>query len=188
MALPRTTDRVDYPRLALADPDGGWELWAGVPRGKPPMSVAHNWVVRALGRALDRQLDEAAFVVQTNLGRVLWAEGNAFIPDVMVVPIVLARHALAERPDALESYAEPLPFIAEVWSPSTGGYDIRVKLAAYQERGDAEIWRLHPFDRTLTRWLRQDDGAYLELVHTGGIVELAALPGVAIDLDALFAP
>ncbi len=103
------------------------------------------------------------------------------------MPTALVRRALAEHPEALETYAEPLPFVAEVWSPSTGGYDVRVKLAAYRQRGDGEIWRIHPYDRTLTRWIRQDDGTYAELIHTGGTIELPALPGVSIDLDALFA-
>jgi hypothetical protein len=39
----------------------------------------------------------------------------------------------------------------------------------------------------LTRWVRQSDGSYEELVHREGIVRPAALPGVAIDLEALFA-
>ncbi len=187
MALPHAIGHEDFHRLALRDPDGMWELWDGEPREKPGMSVAHNWVVRLLGRALDRQLDEAAFVVQTNLGRVAATGHNTYVPDVMVVPTALVRRALAEHPEALETYAEPVPFVAEIWSPSTGAYDLRVKLAAYRERGDEEIWRLHPYERTLTRWLRQDDGAYAELVHTAGLIELHALPGVTIDLDALFA-
>lgn len=187
MALPRAIGQDAYRALALRNPDGQWELWDGEPREKPGMSVAHNWIVRILGRSLDRQLDEAAFVVQTNLGRVTWTEHNAFIPDVMVVPTAVVRRALAEHPETLETYAEPLPFVAEVWSPSTGGYDVRVKIAAYRARGDQEIWRVHPYERTLIRWVRPEGGAYAELVHTGGTVELAALPGVAIDLDALFA-
>ena len=50
-----------------------------------------------------------------------------------------------------------------------------------------EIWRLHPYDKTLTTWRRQRDGSYAETVYTGGQVHPVALPGVTIDLDALFA-
>jgi len=82
---------------------------------------------------------------------------------------------------------EPLPLVVEVWSPSTGGYDARTKLPEYQRRGNAEIWFIHPYDRTLTAWQRQPDGSYRESLRRGGIVEPIALPGVRIDLDALFA-
>lgn len=120
-------------------------------------------------------------------GRVRRSEQNTYIPDVMVVPLEALRR-LFKRPFALEVYDLPLPFVAEVWSPSTGGYDVGEKLAEYQRRGDAEIWRVHPFERTVTAWQRQPDGGYREIVHRGGTVELIALPGVIIDLDALFAP
>src|SRR3712207_8267863 len=52
------------------------------------------------------------------------------------------------------------------------------------ERGDLEIWRIHPYERTLTAWRRQPDGSYGEAVHTLGIIHPVALPNVAIDLAA----
>ena len=76
--------------------------------------------------------------------------------------------------------------MVEVWSRSTGGYDVNAKLPVYMERGDLEIWRIHPYERSLTSWVRQPDGSYQESVYRGGIVSLAALPGVTIDLDELF--
>lgn len=64
--------------------------------------------------------------------------------------------------------------------------DVDSKLPEYQRRGDREIWRLHPFDRNLIAWRRQPDGSYSESHYTGGSVQPVALPGVTIDLDALF--
>ncbi len=61
------------------------------------------------------------------------------------------------------------------------------KLPEYQRRGDLEIWRVHPVERTLTMWRRNDDGSYIELIVTAGAVQPIGLPGVTIDLDALFA-
>jgi hypothetical protein len=55
-------------------------------------------------------------------------------------------------------------------------------------RGDREIWRPHPFARTLKAWRRRPDGGYDEVEFTGGVVELHALAGVMIDLDALSCP
>jgi Uma2 family endonuclease len=77
--------------------------------------------------------------------------------------------------------------VVEIWSPSTGTYDIGEKLPDYQRRGDLEIWRIHPYERTVTAWRRQSDGTYAESVFRGRIARPVALPGVAVDLDALFA-
>lgn len=60
------------------------------------------------------------------------------------------------------------------------------KLREYQRRGDTEIWRIHPYERTLTAWCRQPDGTYTETVQRSGTVQPAALPGVGIELDRLF--
>jgi hypothetical protein len=45
---------------------------------------------------------------------------------------------------------------------------------------------VHPPERALTAWVRQPDGSSTEAVHQGGEVQPAFLPGVAIDLDALY--
>jgi Uma2 family endonuclease len=176
-----------YEEIALEDRDHHWELHRGQLREKPAMSIAHNWSMRRLGRQLIMQLDKHEFEVIVNTGRVRHTEENTYIPDVMVVPMAAVRRQL-ERPRALEVYDEPLPFLAEFWSPSTGGYDVGEKLDEYQKRGDREIWRPHPFERTVIAWHRQPDGTYLRTVYHGGVVPLVALPNVTIDIDDLFAP
>lgn len=185
MALQHPT-ATDYWRLAADDPEGRWELWDGDPREKPGVSWEHADAAAELARLLGNQLDRARFRVRVGGPRLLWRERSAFLPDVAVVPLAAGQDQRG-KPGFLERYADPVPLVVEVWSVSTGDYDIAVKLAAYQARGDGEIWRLHPYERTLTRWVRQPDATYIESVHTGGIVELAALPGIGIDLDALFA-
>jgi len=80
-----------------------------------------------------------------------------------------------------------LALVVEIWSPSTGGYDVAEKLPEYMRRGDREIWFIHPVELTLTAWRRQQDGTYAKSVHRDGRLELAAVPGVVVDLDALFA-
>jgi Uma2 family endonuclease len=99
----------------------------------------------------------------------------------------MTRRLYRRGPGEIESYPEPLPFVSEVWSPSTGGYDQSVKLREYKERGDAEIWLIHPYDRTVTAWRKQPDGSYAEAVYTSGVIQPVALPGVSIEFDALFA-
>jgi Uma2 family endonuclease len=97
-----------------------------------------------------------------------------------------AEQALRERPGSLDAYADPLPLVVEIWSPSTGTYDMNAKLPDYQEHGDLEIWRIQPYDRTVTSWRCRPDGSYIESIHRGGTIRPDALPGVVIDLDELF--
>ena len=85
----------------------------------------------------------------------------------------------------VEAYGEPLPLVVEVWSPSPGGYDQRVKLAEYQRRGDAEVWLVHPFERSITAWRHTPGGSYTETIVRDGGSEPVALPGVRIDLTLL---
>jgi Uma2 family endonuclease len=93
---------------------------------------------------------------------------------------------LLDRHDVLEVYEQPLPLVVEVRSRSTGDYDVEEKLVVYKQRGDSAIWRIHPYDRTLTAWRRLSDGSYGESIHRERIVYPGALPSVAIELAALF--
>jgi len=147
------------------------------------MTVKHNDVIDALYSQLNRQLDRAVYHVRTGSGRLRISTGTYYVPDLFVLPRELEQRL---RPDALEVYEQAMPLVVEVWSPSTGDYDVEDKLREYQRRGDREIWRIHPFDRTLTAWRRQVDGTYLQSIHRAGVVDPAALPGVEIDLDRLF--
>lgn len=172
-----------YLQLALEDPNQ-WELHCGQLRRKPTMTFGHNQVADELHFRLRQQLDPRRFIVRLGMGHVRRSADSYYIPDVFVVPIGLTT-PLRNRSDVLEAYGAPLPLVVEVWSPSTGDYDVDAKLPEYQKRGDLEIWRVHPFDRTLTAWRRQPDGSYTESHSAGGTVQPVALPGVAIDLDSL---
>lgn len=175
-----------YCQLALEDVHGGWELYDGELRQKPGMTTEHNETMHTLGILLGSQLDRAAYRVRINSGRTRRSARNYFIPDVAVIPAALVRARLG-HPQTLEAFDEPLPLVVEVWSRSTGDYDVSVKLAEYQRRGDLEIWYIHPYERTLTRWQRQENGSYTESLARSGPVRPMALPGVSVDLDQLFA-
>ncbi len=150
------------------------------------MTTRHNQMAYILGFRLQQQLALEDYQISVDTARVRTPTGRTFIPDFVVVPRSLVEQAKRERPTRLESYADPLPLVGEVWSPATGRLDLAEKLPEYQRRGDAEIWFIHPRDRTLTAWVRRPDGSYAEQVHRGGTVHPAALPGVSIDLDELF--
>ena len=147
------------------------------------MSWEHGEAMFRLGHLLALQLDRHQFRVRVNHGQVRRSEESYYIPDVLVAP---ARIGASLRGHPLEIFTEPLPLVVEVWSPATGAYDIDQKIPEYQARGDLEIWRLHPYDRTLTAWRRRPDGTYAEQRYDGGVVEVGSLPGVGIDLGSLF--
>ena len=175
----------DFQKLALSDPSAGWELHCGVARQKPDMTFEHNYRGGRLAHLLDRQLDDHMYQVRQGVGHVRTTADRYYIPDVCVIPLELLRPYLGQS-NLLEVYAAPLPLVVEIWSPSTGAYDVDTKLPQYQRRGDLEIWRIHPYDRTLTTWVRQPDGSYVESRYDHGVVHLSGLPGVTIDLDSLF--
>ncbi|MHB8574932.1 MAG: Uma2 family endonuclease [Dehalococcoidia bacterium] len=174
-----------YEQVALEDGDEQWELVCGRLRAKPPMTLDHNEVPRALADILRRFLRRANYSI-AETARLRVSTGNFLIPDLCVIPRGSVLRHRAERPTNLEIYDDPLPLVVEVWSPSTGSYDVAEKLQHYQQRGDAEIWRIHPYERTLTAWRRQPDGSYIETLYRDGAVPAGSLPGVVIELAELF--
>lgn len=160
-----------FRKLALEEPNV-WELHCGVPRQKPGMTAAHNDVTARLFGRLFQQIDEREFRVRANIGHVRRSAESYYIPDVLVVPTDLVRRLLPQE-NVLEAYEAPLPLVVEVWSRSTAAYDMESKLPEYRRRGDLEIWRIHPYEHTLTAWRRQADGTYTETLITGGVVHLA---------------
>jgi Uma2 family endonuclease len=177
--------KLDFEQIVLADPDRQLELHQGRLLEKPAMSYGHNRALGSLVIQLARQLDEDAYELRPNVGHVHYSLDNYFIPDLFVVPVA-AIGALRETPTQLDVFVEPLPLVIEIWSPSTGDYDVDVKVQYYQARGDLEIWRLHPFEETLTVRRRQADGTYTNETMRGGLIKPVALSGVTIDLDKIF--
>ena len=176
-----------YEELALREPKSKWELTPRGLRRKPDMTTEHNGVVYELHGALYEQLDRRDYIVSTDLGKVR-VGSRYYIPDLCVIPRAYQQR-LKETPGTFEVYGPPLPLVVEVWSLSTGDYDVEDKLVEYQARGDAEIWLLHPYKHTLMAWRKQPDGTYTLTEYaagTGVIVPIASLPGVQIALDELF--
>jgi Uma2 family endonuclease len=184
MAVAQRMSEQEYEAFVLSGVEGLWELHDGVLVEKPGMSWRHAATASLLGFLLQSQLDldENRVFFESRVRR---PTATIFLPDVMVVPTAYGAH-LVDDP-GLAVFSNPLPLVVEVWSPSTGDYDTAAKIPVYRQRGDAEIWRIHPFERTLTRWVREAGGAYGEATQHGGVVALAALPDVSVDLDRLFA-
>lgn len=174
-----------YRERAMRDDYALVELYRGQLREKPGMSVGHGDVMGRLMRQLFAQLDDSNYLIRVQHARLRVSSSTYFIPDIAIVPHAMAEALRQQRP-ALDAYSEPLPLVIEIWSPSTGTYDVTEKLAAYQERGDQEVWSVHPYARTLTSWIRQPDGAYDEVVRISGLVTPLGVAGVTIDIGSLF--
>ena len=185
MAVAQRMSEQEYQEFVLSGVEGVWELHDGVLVEKSGMGWEHGEFTTFLAHLLIRQLDRRQFSVAVNDWFARRSPATVYVPDIIVAPYDYGRE-LRGRPGALAIFSDPLPLVVEVWSRSTGSYDVNAKLPVYMQRGDLEIWRVHPYERTLTSWVRQPDGSYRETVYHGGIVALAALPSVEIDLDELF--
>jgi Uma2 family endonuclease len=184
MAIVNQISEQEYRELALNDPESLLELRDGVLVEKPLMSMKHDDVAFHLGYLLQSQLDRSVYRVNVNGGKTRHSPRQYSIPDVVVIPAALVL-PFANDPRAFNAFAEPLPLVVEIWSRTTGDYDIAAKLPGYRERGDAEIWFIHPYERTLTAWRRQPDSNYTEFLCRGGFIPVVSLPGLVIDFDAL---
>ncbi len=173
-----------YEQLALEELHEKWELVDGRVRKKPPMTMEHNYRAFELAYAIRSQIAHESFQVRCDQGRLQYG-ANYFIPDVFVVAASSAAR-FAGLDATLEAYPDPVALVAEVWSRSTGDYDLTEKLRAYQDRGDAEIWLIHPYERWVRAFTRQADGTYARSQHAAGTVPIAALPGVHVDVAMLF--
>ena len=183
MAVARRMSEDAYQQFVLTGVEGAWELHDGRLVEKPAVTWKHGGIVALLSYSLQGQLDRAEYRVFYE-SRVRRPMATILMPDLMVAPAADGE-AIRDVP-VLAIFSDPLPLVVEVWSPSTGDYDVDTKLPVYQQRGDLEIWRIHPYERTLTSWQRQPDGSYQETLHRGGIVTPIALPWVTIDLDTLY--
>lgn len=179
----RRMDNATYERMAISGEFLRTELHDGVLVEKPVMSRLHGDLGLEVAFLLRLQVDPMQYRVRANHAKLAIPGRSYYIPDVAVLEAAVAW----PTPKEADLYHDPVPLVVEIWSPKTGGYDIAVKLPGYRFRGDAEIWWVDARGPSVTRWLRRPDGGYDESVHTGGILGVTTLPGVTIDLDALFA-
>jgi Uma2 family endonuclease len=182
---PAITTWDDFEQFIFEHPEKQWELCDGAVREKPGMASEHNDPLFYLAHDIASQLDRRVYRVRSNSTHLQRATASYFIPDIIVFPTASFRESLGQM-HRLEKYEEPMFLVVEIWSRSTGNYDIDTKIPEYQARGDLEIWRLDPYERTLAVWRRNQAGTYDETHYTGGLVTVASLPNVVVDLDALF--
>jgi len=127
-------------------------------------------------------------VTQRGLGEVLvapldvrFADGSIFQPDVVVV--------LSDRSSVLEeALIEGAPsLVVEIVSPSSRAKDRGAKLRTYARHGVPEYWAVDADARAITRHSDPIGDAYGDVMTETTVVRAATVPGLAVDLAALFA-
>jgi Uma2 family endonuclease len=78
--------------------------------------------------------------------------------------------------------------IVEVLSPSTSKRDLNDKFQLYEATGVREYWVVHPNDKTLNIFIRQENGLYDEgkVYEKTGKVPVHIFEELEIDLEELF--
>ena len=120
MAVAQRMSEQEYEAFVLSGVEGLWELHDGVLVEKPGMSWKHLDIVTEL--VLSSESTRSHQVPVFAEGRVRRPTDTIFLPDVMVLPAAI-RPGHQDDP-GLAIFSEPLILVVEVWSQSTGDYDL----------------------------------------------------------------
>ena len=159
--------------------DARVELIDGVILERAPIGWPHGRIGGRVNRELVRAVGERGFVVPNDsLPMRPWNEPQ---PDLVVYPA----SALAEssgRPEAPE-----VLLVVEV-SESSLQFDRGRKAAVYARGGVREDWVVDCASRRVEVRRGPRDGAWTEtrVARPGETLEIAALPGATVTVDALF--
>ncbi len=141
----------------------------------------HFWVHKRLKDRLEEVVEA------TDWGVVLYAPlevrlggPTAVEPDLFVL-----------RKDRLHLFEEDAvvgapALIVEVLSPSTRSWDLERKRLRYERAGVPEYWIADPEMKTLHVLVLRGD-RYVELKPTAGLLASTVVPGLTVDVAALFA-
>lgn len=170
---------------ALPDDGSRYEIIDGVLYGSASPSLFHQWIIQQLYErvGIPARQQGLAYVFLAPVG-VLMPGCEPVQPDFVLVRAERASELLVERrirgvPDV----------IVEVLSPGNMRYDTEIKRAAYARAGVPEYAIIDPAARQVWLFRLDDQGAYDEAVILSGTdsVTLAAVPGIAFPVEALFA-
>jgi Uma2 family endonuclease len=152
------------------------ELLRGTIIEKMSKSPAHQFFIESLRDILSRQITPE-FIVRTE-GPMTTADSEPE-PDVAVVrgPLQKYRHA----------HATSAELVIEV-AVSSLEVD-RVKAQIYAEAGVKEYWIVCPEEKQVEVYRQPGANDYAErtIIAAPAVIECSALPGVRVDLAALFA-
>ncbi len=160
------------------------ELFDGVPREHPGMSVRHGYLGFNLGLALGN------YVLPLRLG-VFFNSETQFVlsrnPDTVVKPDISFIRAERMPPPEEHDRISRIPpdFAVEIVSPGDRRTEIEDKIRRYQAAGVPLLWYVAPAQRTVTVYrLGAEPGVFREGdTLDGGEV----FPGFTLAVSAIFA-
>ena len=191
MTLPRRDAQYHtYGDYLIWSRNSGDELIDGTAYVKEPPSP--TWSHQAIAFELARQIADA---LEGSPWRVFVAPLDVRLPksterddqiDTVVQPDVFITRGL-ERLDSRGMRGAP-EWLAEIFSPSTRGYDRTVKIPVYERAGVPEVWLIDPAHRTVAIYRRENSpyGRPTVLDLTGH-TQLAAVPQVVINWERVIA-
>lgn len=112
--------------------------------------------------------------------RVRLSKRNIVQPDILFI----VRDRLEIVTDDLIDGAPDV--VVEIFSPSTRSKDRNEKATLYARAGVREYWQVDPRHRSVVVLILRD-GAYEPSTTDDGFARSAVLPGLAVDVAALFA-
>ena len=160
-----------------------YEILAGVGYLTPSPGGRHQKVSANVFRGLDR------FVQARQLGEVLDAPLDVVFSETDVVQPDLL-YIAGDRVDILRDRGVfgPPDLAVEILSPASVRRDLQQKLTLYQRYGVREYWIIDLQNRTVDVWTSRESPLDTRRVVTaGGIIESSILPGLAMELDEIFA-
>ncbi len=164
---------------AMPDDGNRYELLFGEIVMSPSPGTKHQWVSVELGSTLREAARAAGWVVliaplDVHLGIQSVVQPDLFAFDPMGPAVV--------RPDGVHG---PPTIVVEILSPATRGRDLVGKTVLYAAAGVPEYWIVDVDASTiLVKQLR--DATYDDTPNVDGIARSLVLPGLAVDIAALF--
>ncbi len=170
--------------------DGRWEIIEGIVYDMSPSpSTKHQTVLREL------LFQIASFLPDDSNCEVFIAPFDIRLPeadepDDAVINVVQPDLSMICDPlkiDEIGCRGAP-DWVIEVLSPHTASKDHIQKRLLYERKGVREYWLVHPLDEMVTVFVLGNDGKYELPVFREGKGELGvkALPGLVVDLDAIY--
>ena len=161
-----------------------WQLLDGFAYAMAPPSLPHQDVVSELGAQLRLQLRGKpckALVAPVGVRLPKLNEANEFIRTVFEPDVVVVCDASKMDKSGIRGAPD---FIIEVLSPSTARFDQIEKRKAYERAGVREFWLIDIPGGVLTIYRHTAElFAAPDIVRAEGVIAIAALPGVTLDLD-----
>ncbi len=161
------------------------ELFRGWVMKMAGPSTYHQRVSTRLLRSLADAVEPygcEVFVAPTDVLIARDEEGDTIVqPDLFIV---------CDSTKIKKQYIEGAPdFIAEIVSPGNGKKELDKKYKQYEEAGVREYWVIHPLDKTVLRYVLNDEGLFVGQVPRtvdSEAIECSIFEGVVLSGGQVF--